>query len=309
MLARGGMSWRLMRADGDGLVPTELPAPCTGAAVSALLAARPEMLLYGEGHGRCITARFLNGGLTIEHETLGPLSGGSGLRVEHSDARVDRNLLARLLEAGGLPGAVKDRQARLLGAARFITRLLDLFGPGRDLSILECGSGPAPLSIALAASLRAMGRCPHLVVIDESPGAIRAAQEFAAGLDLTGTFLMSSVADYHQLSPSPDLLLAVHACASATRDSLALGLSSAARAIALVPCCAPEGTARARGLLTTAPPPAIERLMDGAAFAVQCAEELTGAGYDVDAYEVYLRPWRHLDLAISAYLPSTKGML
>jgi SAM-dependent methyltransferase len=110
--------------------------------------------------------------------------------------------------------------------------------PDRPLEMLDCGCGSAYLSFAAYHYLNDVRHIPaHLVGIDFNEMLIRKDNMESAQLGFThACFQRSSIIDY-QPEVAPDMVLALHACDTATDEALYQGLSHEARLILCAPCC------------------------------------------------------------------------
>ncbi|MFM8438683.1 MAG: class I SAM-dependent methyltransferase [Candidatus Kapaibacterium sp.] len=106
------------------------------------------------------------------------------------------------------------------------------------LRIVDAGCGKAYLSLALAYYLKNERGCDvRLIGIDANAGLIAWCTETAGtlGMDYC-TFVCSPIAEVTLQEPI-DVLLALHACDTATDDALALALRDDAKAVFAAPCC------------------------------------------------------------------------
>lgn len=110
--------------------------------------------------------------------------------------------------------------------------------PGRPVQILDCGCGSAYLSFAAYHYLNDVRHIPaRLVGIDVNEALIRRDCEESAQLGFAGAcFERSSIIDYRP-EVAPDIVLALHACDTATDEALFQGIVSQARLILCAPCC------------------------------------------------------------------------
>jgi SAM-dependent methyltransferase len=110
--------------------------------------------------------------------------------------------------------------------------------PGRPVQILDCGCGSAYLSFATYHYLNDVRKIPaRLVGIDVSETLIRKDNEESAQLGFSGAcFEHAAIIDYHP-EVAPDIVLALHACDTATDEALFQGIVSQARLILCAPCC------------------------------------------------------------------------
>lgn len=123
-----------------------------------------------------------------------------------------------------------------------IALALDMCKAEGTIRIIDAGCGKAYLSLALVHVLRRMGRDVSLLGIDTNPHVIEHAQRVADALGQTASrFVVGRIADVPQhLSAASDqriLLIALHACDTATDEALHVGLTLRVDAMLVAPCC------------------------------------------------------------------------
>lgn len=120
---------------------------------------------------------------------------------------------------------------------------LDCLQSNTPLHVIDAGCGKAYLSIALVYVLRRSGRDATLLGIDTNPHVIDHARAVVHGLGMQDcTFIVQPLRDAWLrpavISPNRSLLLlALHACDTATDDALMAGLTLRADAMLVAPCC------------------------------------------------------------------------
>ena len=156
---------------------------------------------------------------------------------------------APFLEAVGIltkGGKVKaDRQGKFRQINEFL-RLVEetgVFaeGAGKPVHIADCGCGNAYLTFAIYHYVTNILRLPADVVgIDVKGDLLKRHREKvrALGWDRL-TFELGSIADF-QPAVVPDVVVALHACDTATDDALARGIRWSSRLIMSAPCCQHE---------------------------------------------------------------------
>jgi SAM-dependent methyltransferase len=108
----------------------------------------------------------------------------------------------------------------------------------RPVRLLDCGCGSAYLTFAAYHYLNDVrGIETEVTGIDVTPRLMEkvSAQRDALGYD-RARFAVSSIAEYTP-EASPDVVLSLHACDTATDEALALGVRHRARLVVAVPCC------------------------------------------------------------------------
>ncbi|MBU3741430.1 MAG: SAM-dependent methyltransferase [Candidatus Kapabacteria bacterium] len=138
---------------------------------------------------------------------------------------------------------------------------------GTPLHIIDAGCGKAYLSIALVHVLRRDGRDVSLLGVDTNPHVIAHAQDVVQKLSMPDcVFTVKTLRDLWTQPPTPPtghavLLLALHACDTATDDALMAGLTLRADAMLVAPCC--HHYVQAQLAVSTAPAAARLLLDDG----------------------------------------------
>ncbi|HEX7734036.1 MAG TPA: SAM-dependent methyltransferase [Ktedonobacteraceae bacterium] len=110
--------------------------------------------------------------------------------------------------------------------------------PDRQIELLDCGCGSAYLSFAAYHYLNDVRKIPaRLVGIDVNETLIRKDNAESTQLGFTQTcFERSAILDYRP-APAPDIVLALHACDTATDEALYQGIVHEALLILCAPCC------------------------------------------------------------------------
>ncbi len=190
----------------------------------------------------------------------------------------------------------------------------DAAGPGPEpapLRLVDCASGSSYLSFAAYHYLNDLRHTPAtLVGVDVNAALVDKSNDLAAELGYGGIrFVAASIADFVPEAP-PDVVLALHACDTATDEAIARGIEWGARAILAVPCCqhdlqahlgrpAPYGPVLRHGILR-------ERLADILTDAFR-AQILRLAGYDTDVVEFVSTEHSGRNLLIRAVRRSGPG--
>jgi SAM-dependent methyltransferase len=111
--------------------------------------------------------------------------------------------------------------------------------PGlRPLSIVDCGCGNAYLSFAVYHYLNHILHVPtHLVGIDVNRQLIQRRAEQARALGWQDLAFQTTRIEAYEPGLSPDVVLALHACDTATDEALAQAVKWQSRMVFAVPCC------------------------------------------------------------------------
>jgi SAM-dependent methyltransferase len=152
-----------------------------------------------------------------------------------------------LLQALGLATAAGEIRAEKRRKFTQVNRFVDLVapmlyrGPKRRLTFLDCGCGKSFLSFVLNYFVREkMGRLCDFWGIDSHPERVRQATALRDALGYDNmTFVNARVAAFRP-PETPDVVLSLHACDTATDEAIAKGIELGARAILAVPCCQAE---------------------------------------------------------------------
>lgn len=117
------------------------------------------------------------------------------------------------------------------------TRALEQIA-SRPLRVLDCGSGAAYLTFAVYHYLAQVRGIPTEVVgVDVNAALTAKSAATSAALALPQVcFVPSRIRDYQPAAP-PDIVLALHACDTATDEALAQGIRWGASLIMAAPCC------------------------------------------------------------------------
>lgn len=164
-------------------------------------------------------------------------------RVKHRvlDPVKDARLL-QVLDISDASGAIRSGMS---DKYRQICHLIDIARqsiPTSEARILDAGCGKAYLSLALAYVLERDGCTVHLHGVDANPHVIDHCRRAAAEIGLSNaTFQSAPIADTrlpwsNQVS-AVDVVIALHACDTATDDALSLALQVQAITILAAPCC------------------------------------------------------------------------
>jgi len=107
---------------------------------------------------------------------------------------------------------------------------------GREITILDCGCGSSFLTLAVHHYLNdILGMPAHIMGVDINEEVIRKSIERSQ--HVTGRKLSFACQRIREIDAKPDIVLALHACDTATDDAIALAISSGAKILLSVPCC------------------------------------------------------------------------
>ena len=113
----------------------------------------------------------------------------------------------------------------------------DIHSLGESPTILDCGSGSGYLTFALHQYLHQEGVSATVIGIDSNPEFELKNSKIAKklGIEKSAQFRTSTISEFPQ--EKVDVVIALHACDTATDDALAWAVKANARAIFVAPCC------------------------------------------------------------------------
>ncbi|MEM7333113.1 MAG: SAM-dependent methyltransferase [Chloroflexota bacterium] len=133
-----------------------------------------------------------------------------------------------------------DRQGKFKQINEFLKLILEtaVFDPTKPLNIVDCGCGNAYLTFAVYYYLHKLQNVPlEMVGIDVTKSLLDRRAEQVEELGWHGlTFQQSTIIDFEPQSP-PNMVLALHACDTATDETLARALKWNSEMIFVAPCC------------------------------------------------------------------------
>jgi SAM-dependent methyltransferase len=107
----------------------------------------------------------------------------------------------------------------------------------RELRVLDLGSGKGYLTFAAHEFFRARGIAAEVTGVEVREDLVALTNRVATELKHDGlTFVRGAIGDFIPPAP-PDVLIALHACDTATDDALHLGITSGAQLLLTAPCC------------------------------------------------------------------------
>ncbi len=259
--------------------------------------------------------RVTKKGAVLAHTDTRDGAVGMGVQVDRDHDRGKDRLLASddpVLKALGISdaqGRIKPtRQAKYRQVEEFL-RLLDASlsqamaqghlrvpTPAEPLRIVDLGCGNAYLTFAAHRYLSTpvdrggRGLAVHVTGVDVKQQSADHNTAVASGLGIDAEFVVGSIGQA-QLERAPDVVLALHACDTATDDALARALEWEAALVLAAPCCHHDIAAQLR---VTATPPPYAMLTRHGILRERFADTLTDAlratllrreGYRVDAVE------------------------
>ena len=108
-------------------------------------------------------------------------------------------------------------------------------GAQSEISIVDLGCGHAYLTFAVQEYLNSATQKVKVLGVDEREESKRHNDQIANSLGADAQFLVSKIADTP--AQAVDIAVALHACDTATDDSIAWAVKNSAKVIMLAPCC------------------------------------------------------------------------
>jgi len=144
-----------------------------------------------------------------------------------------------MTEDGQIKADMRDKFAQINEFLKLLdhTGMLTSFEHS-PIEILDCGCGSSHLTFATYHYLNHIRRIPaSLSGVDTNAGLMERSNAYSQELGLNDAcFYATPIIDYIP-AKAPDMVLALHACDTATDEALALGVRCGAPVIMAVPCC------------------------------------------------------------------------
>jgi hypothetical protein len=108
-------------------------------------------------------------------------------------------------------------------------------GAQSEIAIVDLGCGHAYLTFAVQEYLNSATQKVKVLGVDEREESKRHNDQIASSLGVDAQFLVAKIADTP--AQEVDIAIALHACDTATDDSIAWAVKNSAKVIMLAPCC------------------------------------------------------------------------
>ena len=188
---------------------------------------------------------------------------------------VEKSGWLRALDVTNASGEARPGMAAKL---RQIRRFVELLGhllddsplrDRKDLRAVDMGAGKGYLTFAIAEFFRARGIEAEIIGVEARPELVELTNRVAREHGFSGLrFERGAIGDYSPPQP-PDVLIALHACDTATDDALALAVRGGTSLILAAPCCHKEVRAQLD------PPPVLRDVLRHGILAEREAEIVT----------------------------------
>jgi len=286
VIVKGGARLQIVTNDGTRpLTRNVAPGPEAGRAVDALLA-EPFGNWHVETSDRVVQVRVTKRGEAQVHRAAATVTGTGAAHDRAKEHLLDPG--DPLFDAIG-GSAAKRRQVDAFLRALAATLPEELPSP---LRVVDLGCGNAYLTFAAYRYLTARGAAVELVGVDVREDQRRRNTALAESLGHADhvRFVAGTIAGA-VVEPPPDVVLALHACDTATDEALARAVRWRARWVLAAPCCHHDIAAQLRRHAAPAPYEALTRhgiLRER--FADTLTDALRGSllrlnGYRVDVVE------------------------
>ncbi len=260
LLLRGERHWQFSYFDEKKDIARNYLRLEAGQKLDELLALPFRNLTVEAGAARWEARRTKKGKLLLHTSRL-TNAAPPDLAHDHAKPRLlAPDTAAPFLQAVGIltpDGRVRaEMQAKLRQINEFV-RLVDETGAfeaapaSAPLRVVDFGCGRGYLTFALYHYLSfTLGREAEVVGVDLKADVLEALNRQAQALGWEGLrFQIGSIADYQPPAP-PEVVVALHACDTATDDALAQAITWGCRLIVCAPCCQHELQAQMAGLPT-----------------------------------------------------------
>jgi SAM-dependent methyltransferase len=144
-------------------------------------------------------------------------------------------------------------------------------GSRREISVVDMGAGKGYLTFAVYDFFRhKLGREVTLTALEARSDLAQAGNDLAARIGFPGLRFVAGTIEDAPLAGA-DVVIALHACDTATDDAIYRGIAAGASLILCAPCCHKELRPQIR------PPPPLERALRHGIFRERQAELITDA--------------------------------
>lgn len=228
--------WRYARRDRTENLRTDEVLPALDAALGPSFHAGHLHTTDGSVQTECRDGRWRT--RTLAGATA-PATPAAHDRPKQRPVDLDQRWLAELGLVDEHGRTVPGMQDKRRQVARFVEVLSHVIGerPPADVRAVDLGCGKGYLTFATWDWLvRAGGGAPRVTGVELRPPLVDKIEGVARRLALDGLQFAAGAIAEHPLD-GVDLVIALHACDTATDDALARGIAAGARWILVAPCC------------------------------------------------------------------------
>jgi len=234
-----GRVLQVVTGDGRQATTRNAPYPEAGDLVDALLA-EPFGNWHVETTDETVQLRVTKKGAPLVHRTA---TSRRDVQARSHD-RAKNHLLDPADPLFAALGADADKRRQVDAFLRLIApsvaRVPDLDELGRPLRVVDLGCGNAYLTFAAHRYLRAVAGDVRTIGVDVRPDMVERNTRLAEQLKMTGlTFETGTIAESAPFAGEgpPDVVLALHACDTATDEALARAVRWRSPVVLAAPCC------------------------------------------------------------------------
>lgn len=171
-------------------------------------------------------------------ETLAPKTSHDHQKSRLIDQR--QNYLFALGVTNEKGNILKDKHAKYRQINKFIeiiNPIIDKSGLDKKVNVVDMGSGKGYLSFALYDHLKNnLDYIPHMTGIELRPDLVSTCNNIAVNAGFENLSFKEGSIETTPID-NPDILIALHACNTATDDAIAKGIHAKAKMIICSPCC------------------------------------------------------------------------
>ncbi len=132
--------------------------------------------------------------------------------------------------------SAQDKYRQINKYVEILSSLIQGIAPGQLNKIVDMGSGKGYLTFALYDYLLGIGLHPEVIGVEYRTELVALCNKIAADAQFNSLhFSQGSIADYD--CSDANILIALHACDTATDDAIYKGITAGAELIVVAPCC------------------------------------------------------------------------
>ncbi len=240
------------------------------------------------------------------------------LATSHDRPKVRAMANAPFLVKLGVTAADGTARPGMADKLRQVERFVEILGhlvdgsalrEAKDVRVCDMGAGKGYLTFATHEFFRARGVAAEVMGVEQRGDLIELTNRIATELKCEGLRFSEGAIGAFTLPENLDVLIALHACDTATDDALAAGVRAGAKLIVAAPCCQKEVRRE------FSPPEILRGVLRHGILAERQAELLTdgiralvleAAGYDTSVFEFISNEHTGKNVMIAATLRAVK---
>ena len=221
----------------------------------------------------------------------------AALATSHDRPKVRAIANAQFLVKLGVTAPDGTARPGMADKLRQVERFVEILGhlvdgsglrDAKEVRVCDMGAGKGYLTFATHEFFRARGVAAEVIGVEQRADLVEQTNRIAADLKLEGLSFSQGAIGAFVLPENLDVLIALHACDTATDDALAAGVCAGAKLIVAAPCCQKEVRRE------FVPPPVLAGVLRHGILAERQAELLTdglralaleAAGYSASVFE------------------------